>query len=121
MDLPPTDVDYFDDDDGTTHEASINRVAEAGIMRGTGTRRFSPSRYLTRGQMATVLTRALELPPADEDFFDDDDGTTHEAAINAIAAAGLTTGCGPRRFCPTKRVTRGQSAAFLYRGFAAPD
>jgi hypothetical protein len=121
MGLPATDVDYFDDDDGTTHEVAINRVAEAGIMRGTGVRRFSPDKYITRGQTATVLTRALELPAADEDFFDDDDGTTHEAAINAIAAAGLTTGCGPRRFCPSKRVTRGQSAALLYRGFAAPD
>jgi hypothetical protein len=121
MDLPATDVDYFDDDDGTTHEAAINRVAEAGIMRGTGVRRFSPDSYITRGQTATVLTRALGLPPAEQDYFSDDESSTHEAAINAIAAAGLTTGCGAGRYCPDKRLTRAQAAAFLYRGFANPD
>jgi hypothetical protein len=118
MDLPATDVDHFDDDDGSTYEAAINRVAEAGIMRGCAARAFCGGKYLKRGPTATVLARALALPPADQDYFDDDDGTTHEAAINALAAAGITMRCGPRRFCPTRQLKRGEAAAFLYRGFA---
>jgi hypothetical protein len=34
LQLPPTSIDYFDDDNGSVHEDSINRVAAAGITRG---------------------------------------------------------------------------------------
>ena len=50
--------------------------------------------------------------------FSDDDGSVHEANIEAIAAAGITRGCNPPandRFCPDDPVTRGQMAAFLHR------
>jgi hypothetical protein len=67
--------------------------------------------------MASFLARALELPAALEDHFDDD-GMTHEANINRLAEAGLTSGCAPSRFCPTRPITRGETIAFLYRGFA---
>ena len=52
--------------------------------------------------MASFLARALDLPPADEDHFTDDDGA-HEDAINRIAEAGITTGCTATRFCPGDR------------------
>lgn len=45
------------------------------------------------------------------------DGATGEAAIDRLAAAGLTGGCGPRAFCPRDPVTREQMAAFLRRSF----
>jgi ELWxxDGT repeat protein len=35
--------------------------------------------------------------------------------IEAIAAAGLTGGCGPEAFCPTSAVTRAEMAVFLVR------
>jgi len=35
--------------------------------------------------------------------------------INAIAAAGITTGCGGGNYCPTLNVTRDQMAAFIIR------
>lgn len=50
--------------------------------------------------------------------FVDDDGSVHEANIEAVAAAGITLGCNPPvndRFCPRDPVTRGQMAAFLAR------
>ena len=56
---------------------------------------------------------ADDVPPGG--FFVDDDGSTHEPAINALAAAGFTDGCGEGRFCPEKVVTRGQMATFLAR------
>lgn len=51
--------------------------------------------------------------------FVDDDGSSHEPNIEAIAAAGITQGCNPPandRFCPTNPVTRAEMAAFLVRG-----
>lgn len=49
--------------------------------------------------------------------FVDDDGSTHESAIEAIKTAGITEGCDPvgDRFCPSLSVTRAEMAAFLVR------
>lgn len=52
--------------------------------------------------------------------FDDDNGNTHESAIEAIAAAGITKGCNPptnSEFCPDRAVTRAEMATFLQRAF----
>jgi Tol biopolymer transport system component len=118
LDLPDATEDYFADDDGTTHEDDINRLAEAGLTTGCGDGTYCPQFLLKRGQIASFIARALELPEATADYFDDDDGATHEADINRMAEAGLTTGCGPSRFCPTRGVTRGEAMAFVYRAVA---
>jgi hypothetical protein len=65
--------------------------------------------------MATFLARALGLPATDTDYFDDDDGTTHEADINKIAEAGISSGCGGGAYCPTRNVSRGEMATFLVK------
>jgi hypothetical protein len=113
--LPATATDYFADDEGTTFENDINRLAAAGITKGCTATTFCPTATLTRGQMAAFLDRALGLPPTATDFFTDDDGTSFEASTNRLAAAGITTGCTATTFCPTAGVTRGQMAAFLHR------
>ena len=115
LDLPDATTDYFDDDDGKTGEGSINALAKARITGGCGPRRFCPTAAVTRAQMAMFLDRALGLPNGTTDYFDDDDGKTGEVSINALAASGITGGCGPRLYCPTRAVTREQMAAFLYR------
>ncbi len=63
--------------------------------------------------MATFVANAFELPPGPDAF--DDDGGVHEPAIDSVAAAGITNGCGPRRYCPSTPVSRAQMAAFLRR------
>ena len=100
FDYPLTSTDYFTDDDGITGESSINALAEAGITGGCTPTRFCPTARVTRAQMAMFLTRALKLPPATQDYFTDDNGVTGEAAINAMAEAGLTGGCGARQVLP---------------------
>jgi hypothetical protein len=117
MQLPAATRDYFSDDDGLTHESSINAVAEAGITAGCAPARFCRDAPVTRAQMAGFLVRALDLPPTTTDFFDDDDGASLESAINAVAAAGLTRGCADRSYCPKAAVSREQMAAFLVRAF----
>ena len=112
---PSTTTDYFTDDDGITGESSINALAEAGITGGCAPNLFCPTRPVTRAQMAIFLVNELNLPPTATDYFDDDDGKTGESSINALAAAGLTGGCGTRKYCPTSNVTREQMAAFLHR------
>jgi hypothetical protein len=113
--LPPATRDFFIDDETSIHEADINRVAQAGITTGCATRRYCPGGNVTREQMASFLARALRLPAASRDYFTDDESSIHEANINRMAEAGITSGCGPSRYCPTTHVTRGQMAAFLRR------
>ena len=122
--LPPGGTFY--DDDGNIHEASIEAIAAEGITRGCNpplNDRYCPSSSVTRGQMAAFINRALDLPATSTDYFTDDDGTTFEGDLNAIAAAGITKGCNPPhndRVCPHDSVTRGQMAAFLRRAFGYP-
>ncbi len=52
--------------------------------------------------------------------FYDDDGSVHEAAIEGLVAAGITSGCEvgpPALYCPDQPITRAQMAVFLTRGF----
>lgn len=70
--------------------------------------------------MAAVLAVTVApAPPAIaldvHGTFVDDDGNSHEPFIEAIAAAGITTGCGPSRYCPDDTVTRAQMASFIAR------
>ncbi len=117
--LSSTATDFFTDDDGTTFEGNINRLAASGITKGCSATLFCPTDTVTRGQMAAFLDRAFHLPSTATDFFTDDDGTTFEGNINRLAASGITKGCGPTTFCPTAEVTRGQMAAFLHRALTA--
>ena len=73
--------------------------------------------------MAAFLDRALSLPATTPDWFDDDDASIFEGAIDRLAASGITSGCNPPAntdFCPHKNVTRGQMASFLSRALTLP-
>ena len=117
LDLPPTDVDFFSDDDGDTHEENINRVAAAGIASGRTDGTFGASDPVTRAQMATFLANALDLPSYDGVARFEDVSGSHAGNIGRVAAAEITVGCNPEgtRFCPSTDVSRGQMASFLGR------
>ncbi len=119
LDLPATSTDYFTDDETNKHEARINSLRAAGITFGCTATRFCPDGLVTRGQMASFLVRALDLPSTSTDYFTDDETSKHEARINSLRASSITFGCGPTTFCPNGIVTRGQMAAFLHRGVAS--
>ncbi len=123
LDLPSTTTDHFSDDDGSVFEANINALAESGITKGCGGDNFCPNRSVTRGEMAAFLDRALDLPATTPDWFDDDDGSIFESAIDRLAASGVTAGCNPpenTNFCPHANVTRAQMASFLSRALGLP-
>ena len=113
--LVPTDADYFSDDTGNLQEPHINRIAEVGVTNGCSAGRFCPAAGVTRAQMATFLARALALPPATADYFDDDNGNRHEDDINRLAEAGIASGCDAGMYCPLQIVSREQMAAYLHR------
>lgn len=115
LDLPATDTDFFTDDAGSGHEDAINRAAAAGIVDGCTPTTFCPNGKVSRATMATILARAMALPPTGTDRFTDDQGLGSEASINAVAEAGIMGGCTATTFCPSAKVNRGQLVVFLHR------
>jgi S-layer homology domain len=110
----------FTDTAGTAFETSIEWAYASDIASGCTATRFCPTESVTRAEMATFLTRALDLPPASVDWFTDDAGHSLEGNINRVATAGLTKGCTATRFCPESLVTRAQMASFLVRALHLP-
>lgn len=115
LELPRPPTSGFADSAGSTFDGDIAALAAADITRGCAPDRFCPDDAVTRGQMAAFLVRALGLPRSDQDPFGDDDESVFEADIAALAAAGITKGCGPGSYCPDEPVTRAQMASLLTR------
>ena len=119
----PSSAGTFTDTDGNLHEENIERLVDMGVAEGCDDDppRFCPGHPIFRGQMATFLARALELPPATRDHFDDDNGHIHEDNINRLAEAGVAEGVSRRRFRAGGEVTRAQMATFIANGFGLDD
>lgn len=117
--LVPDGVDDFPDDNGTTHEANIEKAVDNGLLQGFGDGTFGPGVLINRGQFATIAVNTVEfvlgsaLVGDGVDGFDDDNGTTHESNIEKAADNGLLVGTGTRMFSPGANVSRGQTASIL--------
>ncbi len=123
-DLPYPYVGTFRDDEGNVHETQIEFLFEIGTTRGCNpplNDRYCPDRIITRGELAAFLTRTLELTDdGGTDWFTDDNASEFEGDINRLAAAGIASGCNPpanTRYCPDRRLSREQMAAFIARAF----
>jgi glucose/arabinose dehydrogenase len=111
----------FTDDDGNTHEATIEAIATIGVTRGCNpplNDHYCPGDTVRRDQVAAFIVRALDLPAAPPgDPFTDDSGI-FEDDIERLAAAGITRGCNPPandRYCPGADLNRAQVASFFAR------
>lgn len=70
----PRGRDTFTDDNGSVHEANIDRLAATGIVAGVGGFSYRPAAPVSRGAMASILMRAsaelvdsgVTVPPGDE-------------------------------------------------------
>jgi hypothetical protein len=116
--MPSSSTPFADLSRASVHRYNISALADAGVTGGCDSRNFCPERPVTRAQMATFLANALGLSPVSGSRFSDvPSGNVHREAINAIADAGITLGCGDGRYCPDQRVTRAEMASFLVRAF----
>jgi glucose/arabinose dehydrogenase len=112
----------FSDIATSTFLDSIHWLYYEGITVGCGDGKFCPTAAVTREQMAIFLVRAFDHPSTTTDYFTDDEGRSGESSINALRAAGITSGCGsPTLFCPTRKVTRAEMAIFLDKELNLPS
>jgi hypothetical protein len=118
---PPGEAGQFPDvPDDSPHRDSIDALASAGIVAGRPDGTYDPGAPVTRDQMATFLSRAYEMASgealtASRDWFPDDGGSVHEAAINEVTSAGLAGGRTDGTYGPRRSVERAQMASFLAR------
>ena len=115
--------DRFTDDEGSVHENSINRLAQAGIVQGTSASAFDPEGEVSRAQMATFIAEALEFIrgatlPEGTDAFTDDETSNHEANINRLATADIVDGTSTTTYSPDNKVSRAQMASFIVQAMA---
>lgn len=142
LNVLPAIRDVFTDDEGHTHEESINQIADSGqwsISRlkegctdsggatesvaadSNDTRKlfqFCPNQPVTRAEMAYYLAPMPPFSSSGRDIFQDDNGHPNELNINRIAALAITQGCNPplySHFCPERLVTRAEMATMLVR------
>ncbi|MEY2430618.1 MAG: hypothetical protein QOC92_343 [Acidimicrobiaceae bacterium] len=114
---------FNDVSNSDVHVGNINRLAKAGIVQGTGGGAYSPLDPVSRAQMATFINNSEKFLTGtafstSQDFFTDDNGTTHEANINAIASVGIAQGVSTDTYAPGNPVLRDQMASFLIRWLA---
>jgi beta-lactamase superfamily II metal-dependent hydrolase len=105
---------------GSTHETAIDCLVWWQVARGVTASEYRPGNGVSRAAMATFIAAAItkaggQLPDSPPDAFTDDNGITHERAINQLAAVGIIAGTGGGGYTPTGIVTRGQMAVFLAR------
>lgn len=119
--LPDTATHSFADvSEGNVHAGSIARLTEAGIIQGRSSTSYEPRSVMTRAQTATLLSNAIAHVTgtpllAARDTFIDDNGSVHEANIDALSGIGVISGTGGFDFRPGDQVTRGAMAALIMR------
>jgi hypothetical protein len=78
-----------------------------------------PLTWRVRGAIVAVALLSVGVPVAwaSHQFADVPNDQQFHAQIDAIADAGITTGCGGGNYCPNDFVRRDAMAAFMHRGF----
>ncbi len=113
-------LDPFTDDNDSLHVKALSDLHARGILLGCGYRVVCPERQITRGEIAAMFGRVLDLPSTSKDYFEDDQGHVFENADNKLAAAGITVGCFPGAFCPDRQLTRAEFATMAVRALEIP-
>lgn len=91
---------------------------ENGLFNGVTASRFDPTGSMTRAMMAAVVYRMAGSPDVPEEklsFTDVEEGSWYYKGVAWCQSVGIVTGVSETRFDPEGKVTREQTACFLYR------
>ena len=116
-----TESPFTDVQDKTrSYYKAVLWALENEITTGTSETEFSPSREVTRGQVATFLYRAAGKPEVtgSNPFTDVEEGRSYTEPVIWMVEKKITTGTSPTTFAPGKACTRAQTVTFLYRTYA---
>jgi len=105
---------------GSFARLDIAMIEALGITKGTSPSTYSPSRLVTRAEMATFLARLWTAlgntcPVGPTPFIDVQESSFAAAPVRCIYGLNVTKGTSATTFSPDAPVTREQMAAFLER------
>ena len=90
-----------------------------GLMEGQGNQRFAPDEFITREEMATLLSRLLQISPSEvkinNPFRDINPTRWSYPFIAAMTEEKIFEGFEDQTFRPKDSITREQMAALLDR------
>ena len=112
--------DFLDSADASFFYPYVVTLVANGITAGCGGGNYCPNANVTRAQMAVFLLKAKHgvcyaPPPCAGTFPDVACPSLFANWIEALAAEGITGGCGGGNYCPDNVVRRDQMAAFLLK------
>jgi len=113
-------ADFLDVSDAQQFHAYVTTLVSNGITAGVGGGNYGVDQSTLRQQMAVFLLKAkhglcYSPPPCGGTFSDVACPSTFANWIEAMAAEGITGGCGGGNYCPTNPVRRDQMAVFLLK------
>lgn len=124
LDVCPTGTSAgrFSDTAGSAHEAAVDCLAALGVAQGSSAGQYRPAGSVTRGQLASLLDRAVTLGGRTSSgplpTFRDTSGSVHRDAIARMARLGVVTGFADGSYRPDEPVTRAQAASLVHRAYA---
>ena len=112
----PSEEDWFDDLDGFEWARdAINRLAEAGIVKGCGARTFLPAGNIIRADFACMLVRTFNLTGEGVKFDDVPANAYYARELGAARSNGIVDGIGGNRFNPDGAITRQEMIVMMAR------
>lgn len=117
---------FTDVDPASVHALAVDCVTWWDVAQGRTADTFAPSATVTRGQMASFVHRMVLaadgiFPEDPTDRFEDDDGTEHEDAIDALASVDIVRGKTATTYAPQEPVERAQAASLVARSLLHLD
>ncbi len=119
--LPNGWIAYFNDvQPGNQFLTQVTKLVSNGITAGVGGGNYGVAASTLRQQMAVFLLKAkygvcYAPPPCTGVFSDVPCSSNFAPWIEALAAEGITGGCGTGIYCPGNPVRRDQMAVFLLK------
>ncbi|PSL45748.1 N-acetylmuramoyl-L-alanine amidase [Salsuginibacillus halophilus] len=112
-----TSPDFSDVSDSDYFVQMVAGAVHDEITRGYEDNTFRPHRDVTRGEMATFLTRAFTFTNRDGEanFWDIYPGKLHATGTEVITTAGIANGYPDGSFRPDQSITRYEMVLFLDR------
>ncbi|WP_158737901.1 S-layer homology domain-containing protein [Alteribacillus sp. YIM 98480] len=109
------DPGFTDVDEDSTNYKSIAAVADEGILRGSKDE-FRPGEFVTRGQMAAIVSRAFDLERSNAmQFIDVEHDYWTFGDISTVTTNRIASGYEDGAFKPGDPTTRAQFSVFLTR------
>ena len=104
------------DVDGHQMEAELNYWINKGVIKADTKGKYNPNKAVTRGEFASYIARALDLPASTKfNFKDLTANTSLTTEIQNAAGAGILSGYPDGTFKADEKITRQHMAGMMYK------